>query len=403
MNIKEKLVEYGLTEKQYEELMEDIQSIKDGTCKCESDKWQYLVDKYNLVWNKDSLRKSQDIIGGIFAYNYMKEKYSKENTALSEDEYFKELEMKKREIEKEKQKLQDQKREYRNLIRVDARFDHLVETIKEEISKLDKEPYLNSYIDDGSERYTCASLLLSDWHCGLEIYDTLNTFNFEILKERVSALRDRVITYCKKQNVYELNIELLGDMVNGYLHNSARCFNEEDVITQTIKVSELLAEMIDDFALYIPVINIYTTIGNHGRTSSNIKDSIQVENFERLITWHLQSTIKCENVRVHNCEVDYISYELMNGKFVVGSHGNLDKPNQIANNYIRMYKKIPDYIHLGHTHFYQENDDSDINVIVNGMLSGTDQFAKTIRKSNKPCQVLIVYGEQDDCVYKMKF
>ena len=403
MNVIEKLNEYGLTKEQYEELMQDVESIIDGTCKCETDKWKYLIDKYNLQWNRDSLRKSMSLLGGNFTYQYMKEKYSKQNSNLSEDEYFKELELKKNELEKEKIKFQDQKREYKMFLRQDARFEHLKETMVKAIESLDKEQLINEYIDTCDEKYNCASLLLSDWHSGLEIYDKLNTFNFDILKQRVEILRDRVIMYCKKQNVYQLNIELLGDMINGYLHASSRCFNEEDVITQTIKVSELLSEMINDMAIYIPQINIYSTIGNHGRTSANLKESLQTENFERLITWHLQTKLKCKNVNVYDCNDDFIRYKLMNGKLVVGSHGNLDKFTKVADNYIRMYKEIPDYIHLGHTHVYQENDDSDINVVVNGMLSGTDQYAKSIRKSSKPCQVLIVYGEYDDCTYKIKF
>ena len=210
--IIEKLQSYNLNEETYEKVLKTIQDKVNGI---EDIDWQEIIDKYDIKIDgkpihRDTLRKSsQTIFGAGFVSEYLEQKYSKENSSLSEDEYFKELEVKKRELEKEKQKLQDQKREYRNLIRIDARFEHLAETIKEEISKIDKEPYLNDYIDDGSEKYTCASLLLSDWHCGLEIYDTLNTFNFEVLKERVLELRDRVIMYCKKQNVYELNIELL--------------------------------------------------------------------------------------------------------------------------------------------------------------------------------------------------
>ena len=61
MDIKEKLLDYNLTEETYEELLNDIDKMKNGLM--EKD-WQSLIDKYDLPLNKDSLRKSMDCLGG---------------------------------------------------------------------------------------------------------------------------------------------------------------------------------------------------------------------------------------------------------------------------------------------------------------------------------------------------
>lgn len=372
----------------YAKILKDLVDMCDGIT---DDKWQDIIDRYELGIHRDSLRKAFGTteFSGYNVYKYIIDNCS--NDGIKQDIA---------ELEKLKIQYQDQKREYKSYLRADARFEHL----KQEMVKAIKETndiFMDDYIDNGEERYTCASLILSDWHVGLMIDDELNTFNNQVMIERVEELRNKVIKHCKKDNVYQLNIELLGDMCQGYLHIGSKVFNEEDVISQTIRVSNVLAEFINDLSSYVPEINVYSCIGNHGRCSANIKESLQVENFERLITWHLQTKLQNPNVCIKDCETDMISYKNMNGVNIVAAHGNLDKPNQVVNNFIKMYRYIPEEFHLGHTHFYQENDEYDINVVVNGTISGMDQFAKAIRKTSLPCQTLRVYGD-DVCTYKLK-
>ena len=352
--------------------------------------WQEIIDKHDLNIARDTLRKA---VTGEFG-SYKMAEFITENIT---DKNFKQEKM---ELEKLKIQYQDQKREYKNYLRADARFDHLKQEIIKSIKETN-EIFMDDYIDIGEERFNCASLILSDWHVGLTIEDELNVFNNRVMAKRVQELRNKVIKYCKKNNVYQLNIELLGDLCQGYLHNSSRVFNEEDVISQTMRVSSILSEFINDLASYVPEINVYSCIGNHGRCSASLKDSLQAENFERLIPWYLQAKLQNPNVKIMSCKTDMIIYKNMNGNDIVAMHGNLDKPNQVVNNFIKMYKFIPSEIHLGHTHFYQENDEYDINVVVNGTLSGTDQFAKSIRKHSMPCQILRIYGE-DVATYKLK-
>lgn len=391
---EKELSKLGITIEQYEQILDEIDAIQYGT----SDKeWEDIVQEYNINISPVTLRKaSQTAFGGTKRAEYLMEKALRNVDKSVLDE----VRAERIEIEKLKIQYQDQKREYKAYLRQDARFEHL----KQEMIKAIKENndiFMDDYIDEGDEKYTCASLLLSDWHVGLMIDDELNTYNYKVMAERVAELRNKVIKYCKKNNVYQLNIELLGDMCQGYLHTTSRVFNEEDVVSQTMKVSSVLAEFINDLALYVPQIEVYSCVGNHGRCSANLKDSLQTENFERLITWHLQTKLNNSNVKVHDCSVDMIMYKNMNGHNIVAAHGNLDKPNQVVNNFVKMYRYIPEEFHLGHTHFYQENDEYDINVLVNGTLSGTDQFAKSIRKASMPCQVLRIYGD-DVNTYKLK-
>ena len=55
---------------------------------------------------------------------------------ITDNDIIKEIEDKKLELEKEKIRVQDQRREYKKYLRQDARFEHIYNTIKDEINKL---------------------------------------------------------------------------------------------------------------------------------------------------------------------------------------------------------------------------------------------------------------------------
>ena len=397
MNVIEKLNEYGLTEKQYEELMQDIESIKNGTCKCETDKWQYLIDKYNLQWNKDSLRKSQDIIGGAFAYNYMKEKYAKQNN--SDDEYIKELEEKKREAKLETIKLRDKLREMNKVDYAQARFENLKDVMIEEIQNLSNMEIKPFKPYQQTNDFVVASVLISDLHLGLICDNDFNKYNIEIAKERMNILKSKVACYCQVHNVSKLNIELLGDLASGFIHTSLRVQQEEDAISNIMTVCEVLANFINDLKPYVADIKVYSVYGNHGRIIPNKKEAINIENVERLIPFYLRARLD-NTVEIIDSKNDYLELNVMGRKIVI-AHGDKDNLNNAVNNYTRLLRYVPDEIHIAHLHFAQSKDDCDTDILINGSVVSTDDYALSIRKSTKPSQTMRVYLGDDVCTYKI--
>ena len=75
-----------------------------------------------------------------------------------------------------------------------------------------------------------------------------------------------------------------------------------------------------------------------------------------------------------------------------------------TNDNLSKYLKIfPSEIHMGHFHRHSTLEDNDIELIVNGSFAGTDEFAESIRKSNKPSQTLIIYNKEgQECIYNIK-
>ena len=323
----------------------------------------------------------------------------------SSNELLQELEEKREELEKEKIRLQDQKREYRTLLRTDARFEHLVEEMKKSISALNESYPLNNTYQSSfcQEDKTEAVLILSDFHFGIKEKNYWNEINVDILKKRVDKLKDYVVKYTKRHNVETLHIEILGDMINGIIHIGTRISNEEDVISQTMHCAEMLCRFVNDLAIEIPNVKIYTATGNHGRCSANIKESLDTENFEKMIPWYMEGRLENNVELMDNIyEDDIIIYEFLN-ETIFAVHGHNDKVGSAVNELSKMFKKFPTETHLAHYHSYYEKEDHDIATVVNGTASGVDKYAKKIRKTSRPMQTLLIYNEEGrECTYKIK-
>lgn len=324
---------------------------------------------------------------------------------VSDNEILKEIENQKLELEKEKIKFQDQRREFRKYIRQEARWEHIVDTLKEEMSKINLEnplrynPHVHR-LDYGNE----AVLTCSDWHIGASFKNYFAEYNMEIAKKRVNELLQKTIEHCNYHNVNTLHVELLGDNISGIIHTSTKVESDEDVVTQTMAAAEIIAQFVSELANNIPNVKVYHAIGNHARVNPNIKENLDKENFERIIPWYLSARISAPNVTIVESQIEdgIIMYDVLNTK-IIGVHGDKDKINSVVDNMMKMFKIFPDEIHLGHYHHHYEKEEFDCEVSVNGSLMGTDTYAKNIRKNGSAMQKLKIYNQEGQlCSYKIK-
>lgn len=311
----------------------------------------------------------------------------------------KDLENLRDEIYKERCRLQDIQREKRNDLRVEARFENLLEVVKDNIGFMPTYEIKDFKPINKNQDKKYAVLQLSDWHCGALVDNQFNYYNVDTMVDRATKVRNNALEYCKLHNVTDLVIEINGDMVNGAIHVSSRVESEEGVIQQVITVTDVLAKLINSMKPYFNSIKIVTTLGNHGRLTPNKSDSITNENFEMLIPTMLRD--KLSDVKIIDSKgLDFTKYEI-DGKIIMVSHGQNDSMTKVISDFSKMFKVVPNEIHLGHTHSYTDINDCDIKVTVNGSLIGSDDYAVTIRKVTTPSQNLIVY-EKDRCIYEIK-
>ena len=311
----------------------------------------------------------------------------------------KDLENLRDEIYKERCRLQDIQREKRNDLRVEARFENLLEVVKDNIGFMPTYEIKDFKPIDKNQDKKYAVLQLSDWHCGALVDNQFNYYNVDTMVDRATKVRNNALEYCKLHNVTDLVIEINGDMVNGAIHVSSRVESEEGVIQQVITVTDVLAKLINSMKPYFNSIKIVTTLGNHGRLTPNKSDSITNENFEMLIPTMLRD--KLSDIKIIDSKgLDFTKYEI-DGKIIMVSHGQNDSMTKVISDFSKMFKVVPNEVHLGHTHSYTDINDCDIKVTVNGSLIGSDDYAVTIRKVTTPSQNLIVY-EKDRCIYEIK-
>lgn len=328
---------------------------------------------------------------------------------ISDNSVLDEITMKKMELEKERIKLLDQRRELKKIIREDARWEYLKEEIIKNVNKINNklplisDKDIDDYYEFESDKQ--AILLLSDWHIGLEIHNFLNHYDLFEAKRRINILTYKTIEYCKLHNISKLHVELKGDLLSGLIHTSTRLSNNENIIEQIMQTSEMLAEMLHILSLEISEIDVYYTHGNHGRVIASKEESIERENFELLLPWYLETRLKdCKNIKIIKSKFDEIIYYNVLGFNIFGVHGQNDRLSTIIQDLTKLTKIIPDIITLGHWH-KDYRDENGTVVIMNGSLCGVDEYALSRRCYSKPHQKLIIIEEGigEICTYKISF
>ena len=377
----------------------ELQLLIDKVEGIDNKSWEEMVDELHLSVHPDSLRKSFNAgrYSGYAVAKYYQNKF--ENEYCTQDEIDR-LEQLKKEVYKEKIKYQDARREYRKELTSEARFENLIDVLKAEIVNLDELPlYHYGERVEKNKKPKDAILALSDWHIGAMVDNQWNCYSVDIAKERMEQLLNKVKRYILNYNITNLVVEINGDMVHGLINVSNRVQSEEDVVSQIIIVSDMLSYFINELKPYVRNLKVVTTLGNHGRLIPNKKESINKENMEMLIPEFLKLKLdKDINILTSN-GLDFIKYKI-GDRVICLSHGQYDKVNEVIEDFSKMYKCVPNEIHLGHTHSYKDINDSNIYITVNGSLMGSDEYAVNLRKITKPSQNLIIYDE-DRCIIEI--
>lgn len=395
------MIEKRENETTYEHGLRIIQS----KCNNEIDlDWDEIVELLNLDCHKDSLRKAANVTpySGVAVAKYYQDKI--ENMIVENSDNVKslleEIKLEKKELYKERVKLQDERRYRRSDERSEARSEMLIDEMVYAISKLNEEKPMNFKLPNLDEsKSNIASLILSDLHIGMTIDSFDNKFNFDIARERFNLLYQKVAETCLLHNVKTLNVEVCGDLIHGAIHTSSRLLQEADVTTQITICSELISEFLVALASEIQNVNVFFCVGNHSRMSADMKKHIDAENFEYLIKQIVTLRVeKCENITFHDNELDkeIAVYEVF-GRVVAAAHGHKEKKTFQSVDVLSKYLGIKiDEIHLGHFHNFAIQND----VIVNSSFCGVDQYAKSLRLTGKASQTLIIYNDRyDRCIY----
>ena len=300
-------------------------------------------------------------------------------------------------IRKEKVRLSDERCQvnayYRALSREETIKEIALVTAQEMSSKKMLPKYTMSKINGNKEAILC----ISDWHYGLEFKNPWNEFSPEICKERISHLLEETISKIKLNDVKKLHLVNLGDLIAGRIHLGLRLDSRFDVITQTMEVSEVLAEFISSLTKYVQV-EYCDVLDNHSRLEPIKSESKDLESLARIVTWYLKERLKDNSsvsFALNEYGDDITSFDAC-GFDVIGVHGHKDAPTKVLTTLNNFTNKQHDLILMAHRHHTSMDESCNTLLVCNGSLMGTDEFAAGLRLTSKPSQNLIICN--DKCV-----
>ena len=339
---------------------------------------------------------------------------------ITDDKVLSKIEAEKIALQCERQRFFDQRREFNKIVtklgREEYLYDRLTkaaDTLSESVGYLfDDHDYVNKMPAGDNE----AVLVLCDWHYGMTANNVFNTYNTEICKQRVNNVINNAIDRLILHKCRKLYVIILGDLLHGCIHTSARVASEELTCDQLIQVSEMVAQCILELKGYVDEIEVHCTYGNHARAVPNKKDSIHRDNFERIIPWWLTQRIAAEENRIGrkidisiapDTESEFLFFSPC-GIDMCASHGDLDSvkssPQMLTTLFYKTYGKNIQHILLADKHHSESFEELGVTAQIVGSLCGSDEYSNSKRLYSLPSQLLLIVNPAVgvDAEYKLR-
>lgn len=321
------------------------------------------------------------------------------------DDYIKELDVKRREIEKERQKLYATKTEYTRAIRQQSRFELFYENIKDAIQTM--EPPDFQPIECSEDNETCHVLTLADIHAGACFSTQHGCYSLSECQRRFAYLASRMREYIKQNHVDHLKVVCLGDCIQGILRLSDLTLNESTVVYATVFVAREIANLLNYLSQYCYIGYYHVPTSNHSqnRHLSSKASELAGEDVEFIIGNYIQDVL-CTNERVSvnlNFGEEYIVIPILN-KMAIAMHGHqFSSPKNALKDICFSRQIFYDYLFLAHFHAGAESTDgaceNDLETFVCPSFVGQDPYAERKMKGAKAaCKVFKFdsrYGHTD--------
>lgn len=347
-------------------------------------------------YSSDNLRKAFYVIEKIV--DQFEEDY-----VVTDNDLIKLIEQKQQELNKDRVKFRDERNELNRVLREQARRESFIELVQRSFSEI--EPDELKYTDKTyviSDNDIIAHL--TDIHAGSGSDNYFNTFNDDVLEKRLSKFLDKIFKVQKTHNSEKCYV-VIGEILSGLIHNNLRIENNENVIAQFMTVATYIGNFLEELSKAFKEVHVFVTAGNHSRVVANKKDSIDGENFDYLLPFYIRAKLQnYTNINIHDNDIEpSIAMFNVRGNNIMAAHGDRDTPANVVQNFTMMFGIKPDICLLGHRHTNGLTTVFDSKVIESGCVSGTDSYALSIRKKNKPEQTISVITEDGlDCLYDVK-
>lgn len=329
--------------------------------------------------------------------------------ADAEDTYLSELRFQKQELEKEKVKVRDERNELRRMLREEARKesfkDQIIRSIREcDVETLDYNE--NKKIDTAIDSDNDLIVTLSDLHTGINVDNFYNTFNENVLRQRLNSYLDKIFKIQARHNSENATV-VVGEIISGLIHTTLRIENNQNVIEQFLTAINYISEFLMELSYRFKHVAVFVCPGNHSRVIADKESNGKGENFDNLIIPFLESKLQnFPNIKCYKNEVEEsVAMFNIRGHIAMASHGDKNSPSNVVQKFTMMFGVKPEIVILGHRHTNALDTVYDSKVLTCGCVSGGDNYCLDKRLRNRPEQIVAVINEDDclDCFYDVKF
>jgi hypothetical protein len=344
-----------------------------------------------------------DVLNNILGNEYTESKYRKQFQAfnkmmnanqdklLDTDGYIAELENTRKQLHKERIKLQTLNIERNRLDREEARHELFYELVGAVCGTLQPptfKPFTNGYRKDISYVLTIA-----DVHYGADFKTVNNEYSREIAKQRFEYLAARVKDFVEEKHLRTLYVVSLGDLVQGILRVSDLKLNDTSLVKCVVEIASIIASFLNEVSSFVEVEYYHVPQANHTqlRLLSTKASALPDEDLEYVIGSIIKtSLVNNDRVMVHTQEdsVGYIDIDIP-ANTLCAMHGH-----QIRNfeNAIKDIEALTGRYYsallLGHYHSGKEiptneGEFGDKEVLISSSFIGSDPYSESLFKGTK--------------------
>lgn len=357
--------------------------------------WKEIVDKYGLTIHYDTLRKaSQTIFGGAFVKEYFEDKGFVTNDDTS-------LDVKLKELRKERMKLQTANLERNRLDRNEARQELYYEQIGSACQTLPMPDFQPISSNKNGMTYVVA---FSDQHYGATFESERNSYSPEEFKYRLENLTGQLIDFIHEKKVGKLVIASLGDSIQGILRMSDLIINDTAVVKSVVDYSRLIAQFLNELSVLTDVSYYHVPTANHSqiRPLNSKASELGAEDLEYVIGNYIKDLVSNnERVTVHLAENNsqYITITDIPTFHVYAMHGHqVRNTGTILQDLQSLTDCSVDYVLMGHFHGGKETTVSegithDYEVLIAPSFIGSDPYSDSLMTGSK--SAVKIYGFDD--------
>lgn len=305
------------------------------------------------------------------------------------------LDVKKIELQMERQKFYDQRNAFNRLIRERSRQEELNEILVEAV-KSGNLPQLHYERFDIAPSDNDLLVSLNDIHYGTNVSNFWNTYNSDVCREMMCRYLDRIISIGETHRSENCVVWANGDEISGNIHQSIAVTNKENVIEQIKGVSELIAEFLAELSRHFSNVTFVSVAGNHSRIEPNKDRALISERLDDLVEWYLGARLQnFENITIGGGEkIDHTIYLVdVRGQTYCGVHGDFDGSASKVQALQAMAGKPIYAVLSGHLHHNKIDEVQGVKTIMAGSFLGMDDYCVQKRIVGRAEQMVCVCDE----------